>query len=361
MKKIIATLSTGKCPIIIESGILDRAGSVLKKSGIGKKVGVVTNPTIKPLLANRVISSLKKAGFETELFLIPDGETSKSLGVAAKLFTALVERNFERNSTLIALGGGVVGDLTGFVAATFMRGINFVQIPTTLLAQVDSSIGGKVGVDLPEGKNLIGAFYQPKMVLSDPSVLSTLPEKEIKSGMAEIVKSAVIGDSGLFSILERTTSLSNPSTELLDNIIARTCKIKVSIVETDEKEQNGQRLVLNFGHTLGHALEAIKNFTGISHGDAVSIGMVFASRLSHKLGMLKERDLMCIVDLLEKIGLPTTIDASLDLNILVEKIHSDKKVANGKLRLILPQKIGKAIVIDKVPEKLMLKTLGEMQ
>ncbi len=263
---------------------LDQAGAHLKELGLGQKMALVTNPTIKKLYGRRIVDSLKAAGFLVMSVEVPDGEQYKNLDWANAIYTALLTNGFDRKSALVAFGGGVIGDLTGFAAATFMRGVPFVQVPTTLLAMVDSSVGGKTGVNHPMGKNMIGAFYQPKKVLMDLGVLKTLPREEFLSGMAEVIKYGVILDAGFFDYLERNRDrILSLEPDALTHIIKRSCEIKAEVVSKDERE-GGLRAILNFGHTVGHAVETAEHYT-MRHGEAVAIGMVYASRLAHKTGL----------------------------------------------------------------------------
>ena len=263
---------------------LDQAGERLQGLGLGRKVAVVTNPTVKHLYGKQVIASLKSAGFLVMSIDVPDGEKYKNLDWANAIYTALLTNSFDRRSLLVALGGGVIGDLTGFAAATFMRGIPFVQIPTTLLAMVDSSVGGKTGVNHAMGKNMIGAFYQPRKVLMDLEVLKSLPREEFLSGMAEVIKYGVISDAAFFEFLEQNReAVLNLDSEALAHIVQRSCEIKAEVVSKDERE-GGLRAILNFGHTVGHAIETAENYT-MRHGEAVAIGMVYASRLAHRTGL----------------------------------------------------------------------------
>jgi 3-dehydroquinate synthase len=331
----------------IEIGVsLDQAGPRLKDLGFGQKMALVTNPTVKKLYGKRVIDSLKSAGFLVMSIEIPDGEQFKNLDWANAIYTALLTNSFDRTSALVALGGGVIGDLTGFAAATFMRGVPFVQIPTTLLAMVDSSVGGKTGVNHAMGKNMIGAFYQPRKVLMDLSVLNTLPREEFLSGMAEVIKYGVIRDEAFFDYLEthRDAILGLDAGEL-GRLIARSCEIKADVVGKDERE-SGLRAILNFGHTVGHAIETAENYT-MRHGEAVAIGMVYASRLARGCGFCSPSVPERIEKLVKSYGLPT------DLSVLKRKpsvlelmdtMQVDKKAEAGKVKFILPKRIGDVVI-----------------
>lgn len=272
------------------------------------------------------------------VYVIPPGERSKNLKMAEKIYKALLRFGLDRQSYLVAFGGGVVGDLTGFAAATYMRGISYVQVPTTLMAQVDSSIGGKTGVNLPEGKNLVGCFWQPESVFIDIKFLSTLPKKELKNGMAEVIKYGIIKDRKLFEYLEK-------GGRSLFYIVTRCAKIKAEIVKRDERETTGLRAILNYGHTIGHAIEASNRYKGITHGEAVAIGMKYAAKISNKLGYLSNRDMNRQIDVIN--NLCGTFKSG-----LFSDIKYDKKAVGGRLRFVLADRIGHVFVTDKVPENL---------
>jgi 3-dehydroquinate synthase len=291
--------------IEIGSG-LGEVGGRLRELGLGKKIALITNPTVKNLYGQRIVESLKEAGFTVLSIDIPDGEQYKNLDWANAIYTALLINGFDRKSALVAFGGGVIGDLTGFAAATFMRGVPFIQVPTTLLSMVDSSVGGKTGVNHPMGKNMIGAFYQPKKVLMDLSVLRSLPKEELLSGVAEIIKYGVVWDRAFFEYLDdnREKVLSLDPDAIL-HVIRRSCEIKADVVSKDERE-GGLRAILNFGHTIGHAIETAENYT-IRHGYAVAIGMVYAARLAEKTGFCDASVPDRIEKLVAAYGLPTNL------------------------------------------------------
>ncbi len=325
---------------------LDQAGERLQGLGLGRKVAVVTNPTVKNLHGKPVIAGLKSAGFLVMSIEVPDGEQHKNLDWANAIYTALLTNSFDRSSLLVALGGGVIGDLTGFAAATYMRGIPFVQLPTTLLAMVDSSVGGKTGVNHPMGKNMIGAFYQPRKVLMDLSVLRSLPREEFLSGMAEVIKYGVISDVSFFEYLEKNReAVLRMDAEALEHIVMRSCEIKAGVVSSDERE-SGLRAILNFGHTVGHAVETAENYT-MRHGEAVAIGMVYATRLAHRTGLcdaaLPER----VERLIASYGLPTGLTALKrrpGATELLDTMQVDKKAEAGKVKFVLPRRIGEVVV-----------------
>ncbi len=336
--------------IAIAPSSLSHLGTALQPLNLGQKVLLVSNPEIYEYYGKIVLQSLQKAGFRVLTHLIPPGEQYKTLAEIAKIYDTAVENNLERNSTLVALGGGVVGDMTGFAAATWLRGVNFVQVPTSLLAMVDASIGGKTGVNHPQGKNLIGAFYQPKLVLIDPEVLQTLPEREFRAGMAEVIKYGVIWDADLFSQLETAADLDsyakiNP--DLLQTILQRSCQAKADVVSQDEKEA-GLRAILNYGHTIGHAVESLTGYQQIIHGEAVGIGMVAAGEIAVKMGLWQPVENQRQNELITKVGLPTQIPAELGVEAILAALQRDKKVKKGKVRFVLPKEIGSAVVTDAV-------------
>lgn len=318
---------------------------------LGKKVLLVSNPVVFDYYGARAIAALEEAGFEVSRCILPDGEEYKTLATIQKIYDTALENRLERSSTMVALGGGVIGDMTGFAAATWLRGINFVQVPTTLLAMVDASIGGKTGVNHPQGKNLIGAFYQPRLVLIDPLVLQTLPGREFRAGMAEVIKYGVIWDAELFARLEaaeRLDELSYLGESLLQDILVRSCQSKVDVVAKDEKEA-GLRAILNYGHTIGHAVESLTGYTMVVHGEAVGIGMVAASRLAVALGLWDEACDRRQLALILKAGLPTKLPQGLTVEAILNSLQMDKKVKAGKVRFVLPTAIGAVKITDQVP------------
>ena len=331
-------------------------------NALGKRMVLVSNPTVFEQYGDRAIASLRQAGFDVEPCLLPDGEQHKHLGSIQTIYDTALNHRLERSSTLVSLGGGVIGDMTGFAAATWLRGINFVQIPTSLLAMVDASIGGKTGVNHPQGKNLIGAFYQPRLVLLDPEVLSTLPEREFRAGMAEVVKYGIIWDEELFSTLEAQPSLScqvDVSAELMQLILTRSCQAKADVVSQDEKEA-GIRAILNYGHTIGHAIESLTGYTAVNHGEAVAIGMVAAGKMAAQMGMWDGGNGDRQDALLKKIALPTRAPSGLDPHAILDTLQTDKKVKAGKVRFILPTQIGEVIITDQVSSEDILTALAEI-
>jgi len=340
MRTLAVNLGSRSYPIHMGAGLLARAGELLAPVLDASKIGIVTNPTVRELYLKPLETTLRARGLEVASVLVPDGEEHKSLSSLATIYDQLIAQRFERNSVLIALGGGVVGDLTGFAAATFLRGIPYIQIPTTLLAQVDSSVGGKTGVNHRAGKNLIGAFYQPRAVLIDVEVLATLPRREFLAGMAEVIKYGIIADSKLFALLEEKIELVVASDQdLLIEIIASSCADKAKVVENDEREEDN-RAVLNFGHTVGHALEALTGYQQFLHGEAVAIGMVQATKISRVLGFCDDASFRRIHQLIARTGLPAELPAGLDLAALAANIEIDKKSSGGKVKFVCCVGIG---------------------
>ena len=355
--------------IIAPAGLTD-LGAKLRSLESGQKVGqkvlLVSNPMIFKRFGEQAIASLQAAGFQVTTCLLPPGERYKTLTSIQKVYDAALAQQLERSSTIVALGGGVVGDMAGFAAATWLRGINFVQVPTSLLAMVDAAIGGKTGVNHPYGKNLIGAFHQPRLVLIDPQVLATLPPREFRAGMAEVIKYGVIWDADLFAQLEAASRLDQQryiSEELLQTILIRSCQAKAHVVSKDEKEA-GLRAILNYGHTIGHAVESLTGYRVVNHGEAVAIGMVAAGKIAVAQGLwtAEEHDRQC--RLIEKAGLPTRIPAQLaneaDLAAIVAALQTDKKVESGKVRFVLPTQIGVATVTDQVPTETIQQVLRQI-
>jgi 3-dehydroquinate synthase len=339
--------------IVIQAGVIAQAGLVAREVIKGRRCLVVTDRTIGPLHGPKLASALQKAGFDGSLAELPPGEASKTLDVAKFLYERCLDAKLDRDSCLIALGGGVIGDLTGFVAATFYRGIPFIQIPTTLLAMVDASIGGKTGVDHPSAKNAVGAFHQPKAVLADPDMLKTLPDRELRAGLAEVIKYGVIDDAALFEYLEQNMDrLLAKDAAALAHVIQRSAAIKARIVSQDERESaGGPRALLNFGHTFGHALESATGYKTYLHGEAVGIGMALACELSVRQNMLTRADRDRVQALIARAGLRTRMQSGdPDTETLHTASFKDKKVAGGKLRFILAEKIGAAKTCSDIPE-----------
>ncbi|MGV6816395.1 MAG: 3-dehydroquinate synthase [Thiotrichales bacterium] len=341
MKTLEVSLGARSYPIYIGTGILDQQ-SLLTDHISGRSAMVVSNETVAPLYLDRVtpaLESLKSAAVE-----LPDGEQYKNLTELNQIYTALLTDHFDRNCTLIALGGGVVGDMTGFAAATYQRGVNFIQIPTTLLAQVDSSVGGKTGVNHALGKNMIGAFHQPQCVIIDTKTLNTLPDSELAAGIAEIIKYGIIIDADFFAWLEEhMDALLARDQDALIYAIKRSCEIKADIVAADEREK-GQRALLNLGHSFGHAIETATGYGSWLHGEAVATGMVLAAELSARLGWLQNTDVNRIRHLIERAALPVTPPAEMSPDQFLKLMSVDKKVLDGQMRLVLVESIGQSVV-----------------
>ena len=347
----------------IAAGGLDDLGVWLSRLKLGKKVLVVSNPVIFKKYGKRAIAALELVGYEVASCTLPAGERYKTLKSVQKLYDVALENRLERSSTIIALGGGVIGDMAGFAAATWLRGINVVQVPTSLLAMVDSAIGGKTGVNHPQGKNLIGAFHQPRFVLIDPSVLKTLPPREFRAGMAEVIKYGIIWDVQLFTQLEaskRLDQLRYLDEELLQIILSCSCQAKADVVSKDEKEA-GLRAILNYGHTIGHAVESLTGYKLVNHGEAVAIGMVAAGQIAVQLKMWKLADAQRQDALIQKAGLPTQLPSMLDIEAIIDTLQTDKKVKDGKVRFVLPTQIGAVTVTDQVPADVIRQVLRQMQ
>jgi 3-dehydroquinate synthase len=349
--------------IAIASSGLDRLGEWMGELQLRKKVLLVSNPAIFKQYGERAIASLKSAGFDATSCILPAGEQYKTLTSVQKIYNAALEKRLERSSTLVALGGGVIGDMTGFAAATWLRGINFVQVPTTLLAMVDASIGGKTGVNHPQGKNLIGAFHQPRLVLIDPQVLQTLPAREFRAGMAEVIKYGVIWDAELFAQMEQSKRLDQMrylDADLLQSILNRSCQAKADVVSKDEKEA-GLRAILNYGHTIGHAVESLTGYRVVNHGEAVAIGMVAAGQIAVALEMFSPADASRQDALIQKAGLPRQLPAGIDIETILEALQTDKKVKDGKVRFILPTQIGAVEISDRVSADVIRQVLQKIE
>lgn len=334
--------------IEIDTGNLPHLGDFVTARRKTTHAVVVTDEHVQEPHADRVAASLAGAGVEVDLLVIEAGESSKSVSVADQLWQQLVEVGADRKSVIVAVGGGVTGDLAGFVAATYARGLPFVQVPTTLLAQVDSAVGGKVGINLPSAKNMVGAFWQPLGVLIDTDTLSTLPDREYRSGLAEVVKYGVILDAAFFDWLDdHVAELGAREAQTLRYAVAHSCRLKANIVERDEREETGLRAVLNYGHTFAHAIETLTGYGELLHGEAVSIGMVCAARLAQRLGRVDESFIRRQIALLQRLQLPTAMP-SLDGHDMLAAMSRDKKVEHGKLRFVLPTRLGQVELVNSV-------------
>ncbi len=334
-------------------------GKECRALNLGSRCAVITDTNVAPHYAKPALKSLAAAGFEPILITVPAGEKAKSLSQVQACYDQFATHRLERKSFVVALGGGVVGDLAGFVAATYLRGLAFVQVPTTLLAQVDSSVGGKVGVNLKAGKNLVGAFYQPRLVLCDLRTLLTVPDREFRAGLAEVIKYGIIYDAKLFARLEcDLPKLLKRDRPTLEAIIARCCAIKADVVAQDETE-SGLRAILNFGHTIGHAIEAISGYGKYLHGEAISIGQVAAAELSAALTGLPPQDVERIANLFREAGLPTSIKLNAaQQSRLFAAMRLDKKVSGGEIKFVLAERIGKVVWGENVPPDLIEQTLN---
>ncbi len=351
MENVKVELKERSYNIVIENGLLNKAGKLISTLPIRKNIAVITNTTIAPLYLEKVKTSLIDSGFIVHEIILQDGEEYKHLDTISEIYNQLIKMDFDRNSSIIALGGGVIGDMAGFAAATFFRGVPYIQIPTTLLSQVDSSVGGKTGVNLPGGKNLVGAFYQPQIVLIDPDVLQTLKKSELRAGLAEVIKYGVILDEKFFNYLESNIEKAL----LLDNdtiiqIIKTCCALKADVTSKDEKEK-GIRSYLNFGHTIGHAVETLTNYKSYIHGEAVAIGMAAIARISVLWELTNAESSNKLIELLEKSGLPTNLPI-FKLNDYINAMLKDKKRAEAGINMVLMKQIGEVCLKIKSADDL---------
>jgi len=349
--------------VVISSSGLKTLGIQLQALKVGKKVLLISNPEIFRHYGETATASLQAAGFDVESCILPAGEEYKTPATLQKIYDAALDHRIERSSTFLALGGGVIGDMTGFAAATWLRGVNVVQVPTSLLAMVDAAIGGKTGVNHPRGKNLIGAFHQPRLVLIDPDVLKTLPDREFRAAIAEVIKYGIIWDSELFAQLEQATQLDRFSAlapALVHEILMRSCQAKAHVVSKDEKEA-GLRAILNYGHTIGHAVESLTGYKVVNHGEAVAIGMVAAGQIAVELGLWDQASCDRQFALIQKAGLPTQIPGTINLDDILVSLQSDKKVEAGRVKFVLPTQIGAAIVTDTVSAQTIQHVLRQCQ
>lgn len=356
MQTLNVSLADRSYPIHIGKNLLSNARLILPYLK-RKHVAIVTNTTVAPLYLEALKQSLQAEGVTVIAIILPDGEAYKNAETLNKIYDALLENRCERNTTLIALGGGVIGDLTGYAAATYLRGVPFIQIPTTLLSQVDSSVGGKTGINHPSGKNMIGAFYQPQLVLADIGTLQTLPPREFSAGVAEVIKYGLIRDADFFDWLETNIDqLMSLNEAVLSYAIYRSCQNKAEVVARDEHE-NGERALLNLGHTFGHAIENAMGYGVWLHGEAVAAGTIMAADLSQRLGWLAATDMARIKALLLKANLPTDAP-ELGVERYLNLMQLDKKVADGKIRLILQKSIGSAVITSDYDADKLMETLA---
>ncbi|MGV7091120.1 3-dehydroquinate synthase [Siccibacter turicensis] len=360
MERITVTLGERSYPITIAAGLFNDPASFWPLKA-GDQAMLVTNETLAPVYLAKVRQVLEAAGVNVDQVILPDGEQFKSLSVLDTVFTALLEKPHARDTTLIALGGGVIGDLTGFAAASYQRGVRFIQVPTTLLSQVDSSVGGKTAVNHPLGKNMIGAFYQPASVVVDLDCLKTLPARELASGLAEVIKYGIILDAAFFSWLEEhLDALLALDGTAMAYCIRRCCEIKADVVAADERE-SGLRALLNLGHTFGHAIEAHMGYGNWLHGEAVAAGMVMAARTAQRLGQFSEQETARVITLLTRAGLPVTGPETMAPEDYLPHMMRDKKVLGGELRLVLPLGIGNSELRSGVPHDVVLSAIADCQ
>jgi 3-dehydroquinate synthase len=340
MQKIRVDLGDRSYNIVIDTGRLGEIGRNLVKFEFSRKICLLSNPTVFNLYGEAVAGSIRNEGFELAEILIPDGEEYKNLASVEEIYSAMLKARLDRKSVLVALGGGVIGDIGGFAASTYMRGIDFVQVPTTLLAQVDSSVGGKTGVNHPLGKNMMGSFWQPRLVWIDTDTLKTLPRREFLSGIAEVIKYGVIWDEEFFRFLEENVrKVLGHDQEALERIIGRSCEIKAEVVSRDERE-SGLRAILNYGHTIGHAIETATGYTRYLHGEAVAIGMCAEAGLAQRSGLLNEEEAERIKAVIDLYGLPSSPPGDIAFGAMLSSMQRDKKAVSGDLKFVLPERIG---------------------
>ena len=336
--------------IQIGEGLLAKVGELTHQVSKGTHGLLVSDATVAPLYAGKAAEALARAGLPVGQVIVPAGEASKDGRCLFQVYEKAIEQRLDRQSFVLALGGGVVGDLAGFAAATFLRGVDFIQVPTTLLAMVDSAVGGKTGINLPQGKNLVGSFHQPRLVLCDLATLKTLPPRELASGLAEVVKYGVIRDASLFELLEkRRNDVLAKDLGVIGQIVAQSCRIKADVVGKDEREESGLRATLNFGHTIGHALEAVTGYGKYLHGEAIAVGMVYAARLSVAERGLPQKDCDRLIELLRGLGLPTEAP-DVEWTSLRKAMGVDKKTSAGKPRFVLAERLGKVVTGCEVSE-----------
>ncbi|HEX8949772.1 MAG TPA: 3-dehydroquinate synthase [Dissulfurispiraceae bacterium] len=358
MEKVKVELGERSYDIVIDRDMLPGLGARLREFRFSPRIGVVSNPTVFGLCGDAVMGSLRNAGFECFHVIIPDGEEYKDYLWTYHILTEMLKHGLDRNSCIVALGGGVIGDITGFVASLYMRGIHFIQVPTTLLSQVDSSVGGKTGVNHHLGKNMIGTFYQPRLVWTDVGALKTLPARELRCGIAEIIKYGVIWDAGLFGFLVREKdAVLGLDDDALGFIIRRSCEIKAEVVSKDERE-SGLRAILNYGHTIGHAIETETGYSRFLHGEAVAIGMNLAARLSVATGLMDSGQALRIKSIIEAYGLPSELPAGLDPGGLLTHMRMDKKAVAGEIKFVIPEKIGQVRMQKGIGEDMIRKALA---
>jgi len=357
MSKLRIELGERGYDIHVGSGLLDQAGELISAVCRGKSAAIVTNRRIGELYAGRLVKSLEGAGVSGYVTIVPAGERCKTLRTVAFLYERFLDQRLDRGGIVIGLGGGVVGDIAGFAAATYLRGVDLVQVPTSLLAQVDASVGGKTGVNLSRGKNLVGAFHQPRAVLIDVTALRTLPSREFRCGLAEVIKHGIIRDSEYFGFLEQNLSaIKRLDPAALEYTVSRSCEIKADVVRRDERE-SGLRRILNYGHTVGHAIESLTAYRKYKHGEAVAIGMVTAALVAREMGSADPGLVDRITGILKAARLPYKLPSGISHQDIVAATGFDKKVAHGRLHVALVNTIGSAFVAEDVPPEIWLKAL----
>lgn len=355
METLYVELQQRRYPIYIGQGLFTQP-HCFKSHIQGHQVFIVSNDTIADLYLATVLKNL--SDFQVDYLLLPDGERYKTLNIVMEIFDALLEREHHRTTTMIALGGGVIGDMAGFAAACYQRGVAFIQAPTTLLAQVDSSVGGKTGVNHPLGKNMIGAFYQPQAVIIDVNTLTSLPDRQYSAGLAEVIKYGLLADADFLSWCEQSIeALMARDPKTIEYAILRSCQIKADIVAQDEREQ-GCRVLLNLGHTFGHALESVTHYKQFLHGEAVAVGLVLAAELSRELNFIHREEIMRIKKILTAAALPVSLPAAVSIESLIAHMRRDKKVMNGEMRFIVLAQLGEAQLVDQVDEKIVRRLLS---
>lgn len=358
MRKIRVALKERSYQIIIGRNLIGRLGLIIKPLDLGKTAVIVTNSVIRSLYGKKLQMALNKARINCRFVTIPPGEKAKSIKWYISVIEKVARLDKRQDAFLAALGGGVVGDLTGFAAATYKRGIPYIQIPTTLLAQVDSAIGGKTAIDMPIAKNIVGAFYQPRCVIADVSVLRSLPSSEIRAGLAEVIKYGVIKDEALFRFVEgNLAKILRQDASSLEYVISRCAGIKANIVAADEFDKKEIRLILNFGHTLGHAIESASGYKGYVHGEAVAIGMLLAASIASRMGIFNSADLTRLEQIVKNAGLPLRVRKTVRLENIIKAYRHDKKIMRGINRFILPVSIGQVKVARGLPEGLIRASL----
>lgn len=357
MRKVRVELGAMSYDIVIGRGLEQELQTFIEQAGFSEKALLISDTNVGKLYGGQVLRILRKAGLQADIFLVPAGESSKSLAQAEELYTRAIELGLDRRSAIFALGGGVVGDLAGFIAATYMRGVPFVQLPTSLLAQVDSSVGGKVAVNHQLGKNLIGAFYQPQAVFMDLNLMTTLPKREIYTGLGEIIKYGIIYDEAFFAFLEdHAADVLALEPEAAVHMIARSCEIKAEVVAQDEKE-SGLRRILNFGHTIAHAIEKETKYVRYNHGEAVAIGSIGAARISQALGLIDAACVERVIELTKQLHLPVCAEGCLVDDMYADIFH-DKKTVNGQVNWVLMEAIGRVKIEKHVPEAVVRQAMA---